>query len=43
MLQKQRKTWKWPRTAPPARLPPFTKEMGDIYKLILGFQYYQVT
>ena len=35
---KPRKTRKRPRTAPPARLRPFTKEMGDIYKLFLGFQ-----
>ena len=41
-LQKPRKTRKRPRTAPPVHLRTFTIEMGDIYKLILGFQYCQV-
>jgi hypothetical protein len=42
MLQKPRKTKKRPRTVPPARLCMFTIELGDIYKLILGFQRCQV-
>ena len=36
-LKKPKKTWKRPRTAPPAQLRTFTIEMSDIYKLILGF------
>jgi hypothetical protein len=36
-LQKLKKIRKRPRTVALARLPPFTIEMNDIYKLILWF------
>jgi hypothetical protein len=38
----QEKLKKGPRTAPQARLRTFTMKKDDIYKLILGFQCFQV-
>ena len=34
---KTKKNWKMSKNGAPNVSPPFTKERGDIYKLILGF------